>query len=169
MTAENDMKSGARDHPRRVKVTEEMSDRVTDLLRTFPVVLPLRVAWGEMDAFGHLNNTVFFRYFEAARIEYMGRIVMNSEDPPEGVGPILHSTSARFRIPLRYPDTAWTGARVTEIADDRFVMAYRVVSARHEAVAADGGGIVVAYDYSTGRKATLPGRVRDAIERLEGS
>ena len=37
------------------------------LLDGFPVVAHLPLHWGEMDAFGHLNNVVYFRYFETAR------------------------------------------------------------------------------------------------------
>ena len=41
-----------------------------ELLALYPVTLALRVAWGDMDAFQHVNNTVYFRYFESARIAY---------------------------------------------------------------------------------------------------
>ena len=36
----------------------------------YPVVIETPVAWGEMDAYGHVNNIVYFRYFESARIAY---------------------------------------------------------------------------------------------------
>lgn len=43
-------------------------------LEGFPVVIELPVVWGEMDAFAHVNNVVYFRYFESARIAYLERI-----------------------------------------------------------------------------------------------
>ncbi len=46
-------------------------------------------------------------------------------------------------------------------------MEYRLVSERDNCTAADGGGVLVAYDYSTGKKAVLPDPVREAIARLE--
>ena len=40
------------------------------LKKEYPVVLNQDIIWGDMDAFGHINNTVYFRYFEDARIAY---------------------------------------------------------------------------------------------------
>ncbi|HET6231824.1 MAG TPA: thioesterase family protein [Longimicrobiaceae bacterium] len=140
-----------------------------ELLKGFPVVVEMPVAWGDMDFFRHVNNTVFFRYFESARIEYLGRIGFQAALEETGVGPILASTSCRFRRPLTYPDTVSVGARATEVSEDRFTMEYRLVSRKLGEVAADGGGVLVSYDYGAGRKAPLPDAVRAAIERLEAS
>ncbi len=136
-------------------------------LREFPVVVEVPVAWGEMDYFRHVNNIVFFRYFESARIEYLDRIGFREEATHGGVGPILASTGARFRRPLTYPDTVLAGARAVEVMPDRFRMEYRVVSRKTGEVAAEGEGVLVSYDYPAGRKAPLPAAVREAIERLE--
>jgi acyl-CoA thioester hydrolase len=136
-------------------------------LSDYPVVVGAPVAWGDMDYFRHVNNIVFFRYFESARIEYLDRIGFREETGVEGIGPILASTQARFRRPLTYPDWVWTGARTSEICDDRFVMEYRIESSRTGEVAAEGGGIVVSYSYLNQRKAPIPEAVRRAIEALE--
>ncbi|HSF20016.1 MAG TPA: thioesterase family protein [Vicinamibacteria bacterium] len=133
----------------------------------FPVVIESSVAWGDMDAMGHVNNTVFFRYFESARIAYLERIGFLEEMKRSGIGPILASTSCNFRKPLVYPDTVWTGARADTIGEDRFVMRYRIVSESRQRVVADGEGLVVAYDYQNLKKAVLPDSVRGRIERME--
>lgn len=127
----------------------------------YPVILEIPIAWGDMDAFGHVNNTVYFRLFESARIAYLDRIGFRGHDTM--VGPILASTHCRFRRPLVYPDTVHVGARVTELSDDRFTMDYQIVSGKSGEVAAQGGGVVVAYDYGSGVKAAIPAAVRDAI------
>ena len=138
-----------------------------DLLAGFPVVVKIPVQWGEMDYFRHVNNTVFFRYFESARIAYLDRIGFREEGAAAGAGPILASTHARFRRPLDYPDTVRVGARVTDVGEDRFTMEYRLVSEREGHVAAEGGGVLVAFDYAAGRKTSLPVAVREEIEALE--
>ena len=140
---------------------------MTDHLRDFPVVIQLPVVWGEMDAYGHVNNTVFFRYFETARMAYFERIQFGEPSNPSDVGPILASTSCRFRRPLRYPDRIHVGARVSEVGDDRFRMAYRIYSEAHDDIAATGEGVIVAYDYAAGQKAALPDDVRERIEALD--
>lgn len=140
---------------------------MNSLLEGFPVTVTIPVAWGDMDFFRHVNNTVFFRYFESARIAYLDRIGFREALAESGIGPILASTHARFRRPLTYPDTVHAGARTTEVQPDRFVMEYRLVSERDGRTAADGGGVLVAYDYAAGRKAVLPDPIRQAIARLE--
>lgn len=139
----------------------------TELLEGYPIVIELDVAWGEMDSFGHVNNTVFFRYFESARIAYLERIGFAAVLEESGVGPILASTHCRFRIPLTYPDSILVGARATEILVDRFTMEYRLVSRKLGSIAAEGGGVLVAYDYRAGSKAHLPPSVCSALEEVE--
>ena len=132
-------------------------------LAGFAVVVEIPVRWGDMDAFGHVNNTVFFRFFESARIEYLRAIEFAGQ---EGIGPILASTHCRFRRPVAFPDTVRVGARTTALDEDRFTMEYRLVSEALGEVAAEGGGVVVSYDYGAAGKAPLPAAVRERIVAL---
>ncbi|MGE0353535.1 MAG: acyl-CoA thioesterase [Gemmatimonadales bacterium] len=134
----------------------------------FPVSLSIPVQWGEMDAYGHVNNAVFFRYFESARIAYLERSGFARSMERERIGAILHSTFCRFRAPLRYPDVVEVGGRCSKLEDDRFTMEYLVVSRNHDAVAAEGWGVIVSFDYAAGKKTAIPGAVREAIIGLEG-
>ena len=140
---------------------------MAELLAGYPVVIETPVAWGEMDSLGHVNNIVYFRYFESARMAYFGEVGFWSHMEETGVGPILASTQCRFRLPLEYPDTVSIGARSKDIGDDRFVMEYIVVSHRHRQVAAEGSGLIVVYDYRAKRKAPLPDEIRKRIQQLE--
>jgi len=125
---------------------------VLDLLDAYPVVIDVPVAWGEMDAFQHVNNIVYFRYFESARMAYFDKLGMAEIQNTTGVGPILASTSCRFRIPLSYPDTVAIGARVAKVDENRFLMEYCVASYKENKVAADGEGVIMAFDYKRKRK-----------------
>jgi acyl-CoA thioester hydrolase len=138
---------------------------VNDLLAKFPRVIELPLEWGDMDAFQHVNNTVYFRWFESARIAYFQDVGLLDSMATTGVGPILASTDCRFRIPLDYPDTVSVGARVPRVGADRFVMEYLVVGHRSAKAAANGTGLIVSFDYRAGRKAPLPA---DIVERLRG-
>jgi acyl-CoA thioester hydrolase len=141
-----------------------MSD---DLLAGFPVTLHWPVSWGDMDALGHVNNTTYFRWFESVRIDYFARIGW-ADLSAGGVGPILARTSCTYRLPLVFPDEVVLGARVEDVAADRFTMRYRAVSQRLGRVAAEGDARVVPFDYRAGAKAVLPESVRAAIATLEG-
>ena len=135
-------------------------------LEGYPVVIDEQVVWGEMDAFQHVNNTVYFRYFETARIAYFESIGYLEWMKAEGSGPILASTSCRFRRPLVWPDDLRIGVGVTQLAEDRFDMSYAVFSTAQQTIAAVGQGTVVHFDYRAGAKAPLPAVIRQAIEDL---
>jgi len=140
-----------------------------DVLAGFPVVVEQAVVWGDMDSFRHVNNVVYFRYFENARLQYFRRLDWDGIQEATGVGPILHSTQARFRLPLTYPDTIRIGARAREVGADRFILEHRIWSARLAAVATEGTGTVVAFDYIRGQKSPIPDELRRRIEALEAS
>lgn len=140
-----------------------------ELLAAYPVTLALRVAWGDMDAFQHVNNTVYFRYFESARIAYLERLDVAEFVSLREVGPILHSVNCRFRLPVTYPDTVHVGVRVTALGTDRMIMDQCLVSEQHGKIAAQGDAITVTYDYGKGIKAPIPTLVRERILALEAT
>jgi len=133
-----------------------------------PVRLVLPVQWGEMDAYGHVNNVVYFRWFESARMAYFARLGWPEVERATGVGPILHSTRARFRAPLEWPDEVEVTTRAVEVGEDRFTMLYEIRSRALGRVAAEGEGLIVAFDYRSKRKAALPLAVRERLAALEG-
>ena len=138
-----------------------------DPLAGFPVQVEIPVAWGEMDAFGHVNNVVYFRYFESARIACFAALEYMDLMRQTGIGPILAETSCRFRLPLEHPDTVTVGARISEIGTDDFLMDYVVVSRRHGRVAAEGTGRIVSYDYENKCKAPLQPELLERLARLQ--
>ena len=123
-----------------------------ELLAGFPVVVVQPVVWGEMDAYQHVNNVVYFRYFENARLEYFRRLDWFEYERQTGIGPILQATQARFRRALAYPDTISVGARVVALAEDRFTLDHLIVSHRQGAAVTEGQGTVVTYHHAEGRK-----------------
>src|SRR5271154_6993299 len=123
---------------------------VPAVLAAFPVIVEQAVAWGDMDSYQHVNNVVYFRYFENARLEYFRRLDWSAYEKANGVGPILAATQARFRKPLTYPDVILIAARVPEVGADRLRMEHRIVSRRLGAVTTEGEGTIVTFDYARG-------------------
>lgn len=142
---------------------------MSELLAGFPVIIEIPVAWGEMDAFQHVNNVAYIRYLESGRIAYLERTGMMEEMAAQGVGPILASVSCKYRFPLTFPDRLLVGTRVGEISADRCILQHRVVSTRHRKVAAEGEGVIVCYDYRQQRKVAISAAVRARIEAVEAS
>lgn len=138
-------------------------------LADYPIVLDIPVAWGEMDALRHVNNIVYFRYFESARIAYFERLGFWAYMNQTGIGPILASIQCKFKMPLTYPDTVSVGTRIPRIEQDRFVMEYQAVSHKSHTVAAEGEGVIVSYNYRENKKTLLPEELKQRILALEES
>jgi acyl-CoA thioester hydrolase len=135
----------------------------------FPVELELPVLWGQMDALGHVNNTVYFRYFESARIDYLRRLGMLAGKEQGTITPILASTRCDFLRPLTFPDQVVVGARVARIGRTSFTMHYRITSRAQGQVAARGEGVLVLLDPRSGRPVEVDPSIREAIDRLEAN
>ncbi|HVK08572.1 MAG TPA: thioesterase family protein [Gemmataceae bacterium] len=140
---------------------------MTGPLADFPVVLEQPVAWADMDSFGHVNNVVYFRYFENARVEYIRRLGWWESLTETGVGPIVASTHAKFRRPVAYPDTLLAGAKLVALAADRFTLRHALVSRKTGELVTDGEAVVVTFDYRAGTKVAIPDDLRRRIEELE--
>ena len=138
------------------------------LLVGWPVIVEQSVVWGDMDSYGHVNNTVYFRYFENVRLEYFRRLGWPVAQRPTGVGPILAATQARFKKPLTWPDRIAIAARVPTVEVDRFTMEHAIYSEQWAGIATEGTGLIVTFDYTTNKKTPVPDELRALIEKLEG-
>ncbi len=137
-------------------------------MMSFPVSLEIPVAWGDMDAFGHVNNTIFFRYFESTRITYFGRVEASIPDPLD-FHPIVASTRCDYLSPVVFPDTVTGRARVSRLGNSSFTMEYELASEAQRKVVAKGEATIVNIDITSGKSQALPQPLREAIEALESS
>jgi acyl-CoA thioester hydrolase len=144
-----------------------MESSQTNTLESYPIQIDLNVMWGEMDSFQHVNNIVYFRYFESARIEYFIQINALDYMEKKSIGPILAETHCKFKRPLKYPESIIVGAKVDQILEDRFWMKYAVFSKSNEKAAAEGTGLIVYYDYKEGKKEKIPESILSKIKSLE--
>ena len=148
-------------------------------LKHHAVISKIKVQWGEMDAFKHVNNTVYFKYQESARIKFFHAITdeIPSTDPfdTEGfhkglsVGPILSDTYCKFVFPLTDGDDILVGAHVhtdEDLGKDRFKISHAVWSMRHNRVVATGYGTVVCFNYAANKVEELPSVLTNAVVSL---
>ncbi|MDR3637733.1 MAG: thioesterase family protein [Isosphaeraceae bacterium] len=140
----------------------------TQFLLGFPVTITLPVQWGDQDAFGHVNNTVYFRWYESSRIAYGQRVGMHVWKETQNIGPILASITCDYRRQVTFPDTIHVGARVTRIGRSSMTMEHVLVSEATAGVAAEGSSTIVMFDYNANRSYSVPEEIRRAIEQLEG-
>lgn len=138
------------------------------MIEGFAVVVRLPVLWGDMDAFGHVNNTRFLRWFETARIAHFQRVGIET-DQAVGVAPILAHISCDFIAPVDFPSEILTGARATRIGTSSFHHEYVVsLVERPDDPVARGTGVIVMYNYDAAEKAPVPEDLKKRIRELDG-
>ena len=140
------------------------------LLSLWPVTIELPIQWGDMDSFGHVNNVMYLRWFESARIAYFQAAGILARMETERIGPILARSTIDYRIALQYPDEVRVAATVTKLGTTSFTMALRLRSrANDRNIAAEGENVIVMIDYRTQRKVPLWDSLRAGIEGFEAS
>jgi len=139
------------------------------MLGRYPVSVTIPVAWGEMDAFQHVNNVAFARWVESARVAYFTRLGLMRPIDGEGVGPILARIAIDYRRPVTYPDTIRVDATIRTIGRSSLTAAYRIWSTEQKTEVATGEDVIVVFDYATGKKAHVDERLREAIAALEAT
>ena len=98
------------------------------------VSLEIPVAWGEQDLFGHVNNIVYFRYFESVRMHFLDRIGVLNSYKELGIGVILASTTCNFEKPVAWPQLLTIRTGCSLIGNTSFTMDYLITD--------EQGGIV---------------------------
>ncbi len=137
--------------------------------KNYPISLEQEVIWGDMDAYQHVNNTVYFRYFEDARMALFSQTGVVEHKEATGIGPILASTQCDFRAPLCHPERIRIVSWIDNLQPKRFTMHYRVFSETHQRLAAEGTGLVVFYDYNAGKSCAIPASIVANINALQGN
>ncbi|MDN3381793.1 thioesterase family protein [Pseudoalteromonas sp. APC 3358] len=120
-----------------------------------PIHTDITVAWADMDALQHVNNVVYLRYFEIARIDFLNKINLFDTISPNGVGPVISENNIRYKRPVTFPDTLTVGVTISDIKTDRFNMNYTVYSHAQKAITTTGTSKVVMFDFETGQKALI--------------
>ncbi|TMO02862.1 thioesterase family protein [Pseudoalteromonas sp. S558] len=121
----------------------------------YPIHTDITVAWADMDALQHVNNVVYLRYFEIARIDFLNKINLFDTITPSGTGPVISENNVRYKRPVTFPDTLTVGVTITDIKEDRFMMNYTVFSHAQNTITTTGNSKVVMFDFTTGQKALI--------------
>ena len=141
-------------------VPEEM--RVA--LKDYTTITVLPVQWGDQDAFGHVNNVVYFRWFESARIDLLHEFPSSVTMSGSGLGPILASIKCDYRKQLRFPDTVYIGSRMTRVGRSSADIGHAVISHQQGQLVAEGSSVIVIFDYTAQRVTRIPEDLRTLFE-----
>jgi acyl-CoA thioester hydrolase len=129
-----------------------------------------RVRFGDLDAMRHLNNVVFLRYFETARIAYLRELVPG-HDPahPEedAFGLIFAECHINYRSPVHFDEEVAVTCSIGNVKRSSFRVEFEMrVGSR---LAAEGYGVLVGFDYAGQTAAQLPDALREQLEAEAGA
>jgi len=122
--------------------------------------LPIR--WGDMDAMGHVNNTVYFRYLEVVRLDWLFSLGVSPN--PQGVGPVIVNAFCNFVRQLEFPGDVQ--ARLYVAAPGRSSFDTYTTLERVDApglVYAEGGAKTVWTDFKAQKSVPLPDWMRAVL------
>ena len=120
--------------------------------------IPIR--WGDMDAMGHVNNTVYFRYMEQARIGWFDALVPGDE-AWQSTGIVIVNASCNFKRPINYPGTVEVRVFAGPPGGSSVPTFYDLLV--NEEPYADGAAVVVFIDMRTQKPIRIPTDIRERL------
>lgn len=140
-------------------------NRHPDELAHYPIIHQQPIHWGEMDAFNHLNNVVYYRYAESARIAYLQALGMFDGS----MVTVLAQSSCQYLRPVIYPDTLLLGVRCQRLGKTSIVMEYSYYSCDQQAIVATADAVIVRLDSAGKDKLPWTTAERERLLALEES
>lgn len=126
-------------------------------------LVPIR--WGDMDAYGHVNNTIYFRYMEQVRVEYLESL--GYPIIPLGTAPVIVNTGCTFLIPLTYPGSVEVRMFLGVPGRSSIPSSYEMRRADEaDTVYATGEAKIVWTDMATGKSVPIPLDLRERLSDL---
>jgi acyl-CoA thioester hydrolase len=127
--------------------------------------LQINIDWADLDLFGHVNNVVFFKYIQTARVNYCEQIGLTSLDDKNKLSFMVASSQCRFKKPLYYPGQIIVKARIDWIKNSSFQLDYLIM--KSEELIAEGTDIIVVFDPVNKTKVTMPDDMRARVAQVE--
>lgn len=140
---------------------------IKEELSQFPVQLEVEVQWADMDAAQHVNNTVYLRWTETARIAYFIKLGTDVTPLDGSIGYILGWQDCKYIFPVTFPDQIHIGIKIIELGEDWFKMEAHFYSQKHQRIVAISKAKVVTYNYKEQRKMNLTSEMLQGIKALE--
>ena len=123
--------------------------------------MPIR--WGDMDAYGHVNNTVYFRYMEQARVEWLESVGYRCNAEQEA--PVIVHADCSFLLPLGYPGSIEVGVFAGNAGRSSLMTFYELRLQGDDQLYAEGSAKIVWVNPTSGKSVNLP----DCLRRLAAS
>jgi acyl-CoA thioester hydrolase len=111
-----------------------------------------------MDAYGHVNNTVYFLYLQEARVDYLESLGyrIGAHDST----PVIVTADCTFLVPISYPGVVEVRMYLAEPGRSSVLSTYEIRRSDADAVCATGAAMIVWTDVASGRPVPIPAELR---------
>lgn len=128
-------------------------------------VMRMPIRWGDMDMMGHVNNTVYFRYIESARIAWLEEA--GGTPDPAGIGPVIVNAHCSFIKQLKYPGEIEVTTFVGPPGRSSFEVSHEIrlvgPDGQAGAIHAEGGAKIVWVNFAAEKSVPLPDPIRSLL------
>lgn len=131
----------------------------------YTTTLEIPVAWGDMDAFGHVNNVMYIRYFETGRVKYFDELEgYNWSD--DNIKPVLVQLTCDYKKSVVYPDTLTLHVGIKSVGNTSFVMACEMHSPK-VGLAAIAEATIVMVNFDRQKPVRIPSKLREFLQPIQ--
>ena len=131
----------------------------------YPHSRPVTTRWMDNDAYGHVNNVVYYSYFDTVVNEWLIREGLLDVEKGERIGLVVE-TGCHYFEPLTYPETVTAAMRVAHVGNSSVRYEIAVFGKGCECAAAQGFFVHVYVDRATQRPTPLPEHWRAALAKI---
>ena len=149
----------------RTSIIDNLDNHCPEELAHYPIIHQQPIHWGEMDAFNHLNNVVYYRYAESARIGYLQTLGMFDGN----MVTVLAQSSCQYLRPVIFPDTLLLGVRCQRLGTTSIVIEYSYYSMAQAAIVATAEAVIVRLESNGQDKKPWTNEERERLLALEAT
>ena len=144
-------------------VRQNIAQQDNHPLKGFAVIYEQKVEWGDMDAFNHVNNVVYYNYAQRARIHYLEQVDMFNLQTHT----VIASSSCQYLNSVTFPDVLWIGIRAKKIGNTSLTHDYVYFSTAQQKVVATASSVIVFFDQTGKNKQPISDGQRQQLADLE--
>ena len=129
----------------------------------YPFPIKQQVLWGEMDAFNHINNVIYFRYFETGRVQFFNQTDLWKTFVDEDIRIVVGKLECNYIREIVHPAEIEIAVGIKKVGNSSLIVHHKVTC--NGEIAAHGDGIIVATDPKTGKSKPWTNLLREEFSK----
>lgn len=134
---------------------------------TFKTTLPIQIRFGDIDAMGHINNNIYFSYFDLGKTSYFEKICPTAISWTDGLIVVAH-IEVDFFSPIYYKESIVVDTKIIRLGEKSGTVMQQIRNVKSNEIKCRCTSVFVAYDANTQSSIPIPDSWREVISKYEG-